>query len=382
VGVLGAAALAAWAATALLAWLGPGGRWALAFEGVDARPGLRPATLLFLAAAALGQAIAEAAIERGVNYFDTSPDYARERSEQILGRAMRGHRERMFVATKFCTERGHLPAGSPVEAYLRAVEGSLRRLRTDHVDLVHVHACDSIARLMDENLHEAFDRLREQGKARFLGFSSHTPDLVAVAERAIDSGRFDVMMLAYHFGAWPELAAVIDAAHAADVGVVAMKTLKGAKHRGMEEFVGRRDAYSQAAFRWVLSNPAVSGLVISFFHPQHVDEYLQASGQPLEAADVTLLERYDRLVAGTHCLPHCGACLSACPEGLPIHDVLRHRMYFEDYGTEKLAMEQYARLEVNAEVCRGCDAPCTGSCPVGIPIAERTREAHRLLTLG
>ena len=57
------------------------------------------------------------------------------------------------------------------------------------------------------------------------------------------------------------------------------------------------------------------------------------------------------------------------------------QVYFEDYGTEKLAMQGYARLETKADVCIGCDAPCAGSCPVDLAIQERTIEAHRLLTL-
>jgi aryl-alcohol dehydrogenase-like predicted oxidoreductase len=335
-----------------------------------------------IAGTPLGEAIARAALERGVNYFDTAPDYAETGTESTLGRVMRGVRDRMFLATKFCNKRGHLPAGSSVGEYMSAVEGSLGRLQTDYVDLVHIHACDSTERLMDENLHEAFDRLKEQGKARFLGFSSHTPNLIEVAGRAIDSDRFDVMMLAYHHGAWPELGSLIERAAAADIGVVAMKTLKGAKHRGMADFVAHGDAYSQAAFRWVLSNRSVSCLVISFYLLEHVDEYLYASGKTLTPADTALLEDYDRAIAGSYCLPHCGACLSHCPEGVPIPDVLRHRMYFEDYGLEKLAMQQYARLDKRADACAGCPAPCLSACPVGLPIAERTREAHALLTLG
>ncbi|MCA9510422.1 MAG: aldo/keto reductase, partial [Myxococcales bacterium] len=328
-----------------------------------------------------GEAIARAAIERGVNYFDTSPDYSEAGSELVLGRAIQGRRDRMFLATKFCTPTGHLGAQASVGEYVRVVEDSLRRLQTDYVDLVHIHSCDSVERLMAENAHEAFDRLREQGKARFLGFSSHTPNLVDVADRAIESGRFDVMMLAYHHGAWPHLADVIARAARADVGVVAMKTLKGARHKGMEAFRGETDAYSQAAFKWVLSNPDVACLVVSFFELQHVDEYLYASGRALEEHDVALLERYDREIAGVHCYAHCGDCLDACPLDVPIADVLRHRMYFEDYGTQKLAMQEYARLERDASVCVGCAAPCAGACPHGLPLQERLVDAHRMLTL-
>jgi len=66
---------------------------------------------------------------------------------------------------------------------------------------------------------------------------------------------------------------------------------------------------------------------------------------------------------------------------VPIHDVLRHRMYFEDYGWEKEGMRLYSRLQTNASACAGCSAPYLGSCPLGIPIPERTRGAHDLLTL-
>jgi aryl-alcohol dehydrogenase-like predicted oxidoreductase len=330
-----------------------------------------------------GERIAREAIERGVNYFDTSPDYSAAGSEQAMGRAIAGRRDQLFIATKFCTEIGHLPAGTPVAKYREAVEGSLRRLGTDYVDLIHIHSCDEVDRLMDGNVHEAFDRLKAEGKVRFLGFSSHTPNLLEVTNTAIASGRFDVMMLAYHHGLWASIGdAIARARREQDMGVVAMKTLKGAKHRGLIDFQPWADSYSQAALKWALSNPDVSCAVISFFEPQHVDEYLAASGQPFTQQDLAVLEEYDRRIAGTYCAPHCGTCLSACPEGLPIHDVLRYRMYFEDYGWEKEGLRLYSRLETNASVCASCSAPCLGSCPIGIPIQERMRGAHELLTLG
>jgi predicted aldo/keto reductase-like oxidoreductase len=330
-----------------------------------------------------GEAIVREALERGVNYLDTAPDYAGSGSEQAIGRALRGRdRTQLFLATKYCTPAGHLPAGTPVSGYVEAIEGSLARLGTDYVDLVHVHSCDELDRLLDPNLHEAFERLKQAGKARFLGFSSHTPNLVQVADQAIRSGRFDVMMLAYHHGIWPALGDVMARARREqDMGVVAMKTLKGAKHHGLAGFREHAGSYSQAAFRWVLANPDVSCLVISFTEPQNLDEYLYASGAGVAAKDLAVLRAYDEAIAGRYCRPHCGACLGRCPEQLAIDDVLRYRMYFEDYGWEKRAMQSYARLERNASACLGCAAPCTGACPAGIPIPQRMREAHELLTL-
>jgi hypothetical protein len=326
--------------------------------------------------------VAREAIDRGINYFDTAPDYSEAGSEKRLGEAMKSVRDQMFIATKFCVPSGHLSPGTPVREYMEAVDGSLRRLQTDRVDLVHIHSCDSVERLMDENAHEAFDRLKEQGKVRFLGVSTHTPDLELVANAAIDSDRFDVMMLAYHFGAWPTLSQIIERAAQRDIGVVAMKTLRGSHHKGLLWSRDERDSFTQASFKWVLSNPHVACLVISLWESGQLDEFLYASGKRPSAEDVAVLQRYDQLTAGTQCRPHCGICLDSCPEGLPIHDVLRQRMYFEGFGAEKEAMRQYARLETQADVCTGCSAPCTNACPEGIAIAQHTREAHALLTLG
>ncbi len=327
------------------------------------------------------QAVPEAALERGVTYIDTAPDYADAGSERILGEAMKGRRDKIFLATKFCRPDGHLPNDTPVPKIIEAVEQSLGRLKTDHVDLIHIHSCDRVDRLMAPNIHEAFDRLKEQGKARFLGVSTHTPNLEEVANTAIDSGRFDVMMLAYHFGMWPTFGHILEKAKQHDVGIVAMKTLKGARHADLSRFRDDAGAYSQAAFRWVLSNPDVSCLVVSFFELQHVDEYLAASGTSLRAEDVAVLERYDELVRGDYCQPHCGLCLDSCPEHLPINDVLRYRMYSRDYGWEREGMRLYAALDRNASLCAGCPAPCAGTCPHGVPIRTAMMDAHRRLTL-
>jgi aryl-alcohol dehydrogenase-like predicted oxidoreductase len=325
--------------------------------------------------------VAMLALDRGITYVDTAPDYVREGSEELLGRAMAGRRERIFVASKFCTADGHLPPDTPVPRIMEAVEGSLRRLRTDRIDLLHIHSCDRLERLLAPSFHEAFDRLKEQGKARFLGVSSHSPNLRAVANAAIDSGRFDVLMLAYHHGMGWELDQILARAAERDVAVVAMKTLKGAKHENLATFRDDAASYTQAAFRWVLSNPRVSCLVVSFSELRQVDEYLHASGTAVTARDHEVLARYDRLIEGSYCRPHCGECLDSCVARLPIDDVLRYAMYFEDYRSEKEAMRLYATLGgLDASRCIGCAAPCAGTCPHGVQIQTRMLDAHRMLT--
>lgn len=327
--------------------------------------------------------VARRAVERGVTYFDTSPDYSDAASEKALGEGIRGTpRDRLFIASKFCTAGGHLPKDTPVAKVIDAVEGSLRRLGTEYLDLVHIHAVNSIDRLMAPNLHEAFDRLKTAGKVRFLGVSSHTPDLETVMRYAVDSGRFDVIMVAYNFKTWPDLANIFRDAHARGVGVVAMKTLKGAHHSQLAEFTpSERESFAQAAFKWVLSNTHVSGLVVSINHYAQIDEYLSASGQTPRPADISLLEKYDRLIAREYCRPGCGACLDACPYGVPVDDILRYAMYAQNYGRERQAMRQYARLDTTrrADHCLDCPAPCEARCHFELPIRAKLVRAERTL---
>ncbi len=326
--------------------------------------------------------IVRIAIDRGMNYFDTSPDYSDAESERVVGQGIRGRRDKVFLASKFCTPGGHLPVDSKVEDIIAAVEASLGRLGTDYLDLCHVHACNDLERLMAPTFHEAFDRLKEQGKVRFLGVSSHTPELETVMNHAVDSGRFDVIMVAYNFRNWPDLSNIIDKAHEKGVGFVAMKTLKGAYHTVLADFTpDERSSFTQAAFKWVQSNPKISGLVVSISKVSQLDEYLYASGKPVAPKDLAVLERYDELVARQYCRPGCGECLDACPAGLPIDDVLRYSMYYEGYGSERVAMGKYASLGSGrqASACADCAAPCQGACPFEIPIRERMVRAHRLL---
>ena len=327
--------------------------------------------------------VARRAVEKGVTYFDTSPDYSHADSERALGEGIRGTpREKLFLVSKFCTPSGHLPNRTPVKEVIAAVEGSLQRLGTDYLDLAHIHAVNDLDRLMAPNIHEAFDRLKQQGKLRYLGVSSHTPNLEEVMSHAVDSGRFDVIMVAYNFRNWPDLTEIFARAKRNGVGVVAMKTLKGAAHTQLSDFTpSERESFSQAAFKWVLSNPDVSGLVVSMNRYEQVDEYLHASGRTLNEQDLAVLETYDRLVASSYCRPGCGDCLGACPYEVPVNDVLRYDMYARNYGREKDAMVKYAGVPVErrADRCVGCAAPCEARCEWGIPIRTRLLAADSLL---
>jgi len=183
--------------------------------------------------------------------------------------------------------------------------------------------------------------------------------------------RFDFIALQ------PELPRVLKRAHQAGVGVVAMKTLMGARANDMRPFEVDGGTYEQAAFRWVLSNPDVDALIISMNEPKQIDGYLAASGTArVTRSDLRLLDGYAAKNGSSYCQHACNVCAASCPHGVEISEVLRTRMYDVDYRDPELARDDYAKLGMGASPCLDCDGtPCAGTCPNGIPIAEFARDA-------
>jgi len=153
--------------------------------------------------------------------------------------------------------------------------------------------------------------------------------------------------------------------------------LMGARLNDMRPYERPGATFSHAAFRWVLSSPNVDALLISMSDRDDIDEYVSASGSVANNVyDRQLLERYAFMRAGKYCLPGCNACVNACPKKVEIAEVLRTRMYDVDYGDRLLARYEYAALADGATACVDCATrECMGACPIGVPIAEFTRDA-------
>ncbi len=325
------------------------------------------------------------AIDRGMNYFDTAPDYGR--SERYIGGAMsRIQRDKIYIASKFCTSPtypSHLPLGSRKGDYIRAVEGSLTRMKTDYLDVCFVHAIGEMSkerqaekkRLLDPEMLAAVEALKTDGKIRYLAISSHGPDnMEDLLLDAVRSGHYDAIMMAFNFMKFPRAPEVFKEAHQRGVGVIAMKTLAGAKDMSLD-FQGA--PFAPAAFKWVLNHPQVDGLVITIKSVKNLDLYLRASGEAPTAADLRVLDRYAARYGKRYCRTGCSQCESACPAGVPVATALRYQMYFQDYGMEKRAMQSYAALNRDARNCLTCETPhCTRSCPYGLPVQTLLRAAH------
>jgi predicted aldo/keto reductase-like oxidoreductase len=336
-------------------------------------------------------ALVQHALARGITYFDTAESYQGGSSEETIGRALAGRRDEVLLASKqsagASTKRAEL---------FETLEGSLRRLRTDRIDVYFNHAVNDPDRLRNDEWYEFASRAKQQGKIRFTGMSGHGGRLVECLDLAVDQRLVDVVLVAFNFGQdpvflerftgsfdfvarQPELPRVLAKARSAGVGVIAMKTLRGARLNDMRPYEGAGATFAQAAFRWIFSTGLADALVVTMKSPAQVDEYLGASGwtKP-HPADAGLLRRYARRTERTQCRYGCGDCASACPAGVSIPDVLRARMYAVDYEEPGLAREALAEAG-GAAACLSCSgAPCAGACPFGLEISALTRDAARL----
>jgi aryl-alcohol dehydrogenase-like predicted oxidoreductase len=115
--------------------------------------------------------IIDAAVDLGINFIDTSDTYTRQRSEETLGHALKGRWDRFVVATKFVLPVGAGPNDRGASRYhmMHALEASLRRLQSDHIDLYYMHRWDPYTPI-EESLR-ALDDLVRMGKVRYLGCS-------------------------------------------------------------------------------------------------------------------------------------------------------------------------------------------------------------------
>ena len=214
------------------------------------------------------------AIDRGVTYLDTSPDYG---SEPHVGDVMRQRRDEVFLATKI-NRRGK-------DGVLDELKASLNRLQTDHVDLMQVHAVNAWAdleqALAPDGAVAALEQARDQGLVRFIGITGHArPEILG---HALTRYPFDTVLVA--LGVADRLVTspetfVLPRAVERNVGVIAMKVL------GHGEFPNR-----SPSLRYALGLPGVSLAIVGMKSTEEVDEAVAhaAAYRPLEAQELEQL---------------------------------------------------------------------------------------------
>jgi aryl-alcohol dehydrogenase-like predicted oxidoreductase len=132
--------------------------------------------------------VVDAAIASGINFFDTADRYGNGSSEEFLGRALQGRRDRVIIATKFGMEMGKGQKGASPKYVPQAIEASLSRLRTNWIDLYQLHQPDPKTPIADTL--SALEELVRAGKVREIGCSNFTVEQIREAAKAAKGARF------------------------------------------------------------------------------------------------------------------------------------------------------------------------------------------------
>ncbi len=318
--------------------------------------------------------VIEAALDQGVELFDTARVYQGGNNERFVGAALGARRKDVVLCTKS-------KSSTKAEA-LADLDTSLKELGTDHVDVWYLHARSKAEELSDDLL-EGLSVAKQQGKARFTGFSTHQGHQevfgVALAKREA----IDVILTSYNFSMEPGMEKLIADAHAAGIGIVGMKVMAGGFRRAKEgdplrEKLGR-DGALPAALRWVLKNPNVDSTIPSMTDMDQLDEDLEAARTPWSPVDEELLASQLEYITPLYCRS-CGTCRDQCAQKLPVAEILRHLSYAEGYGEVRLALESYRALPAHlvGRRCADC-AECTVHCPHGVLVAQRVARAQEWL---
>lgn len=319
------------------------------------------------------------AYDCGVTYFDTAESYLRMRGESYVGQGLKGVRDKVIITTK---HGQNFRQPNDKAALIKRVEESLKRLQTDYIDVAMIHSLDDLSlALNNQEIMAAYDQLKKDGKIRFAGFSTHNAK--QTLKQALESDFPQVILFQYNHMEGRQIEPLIKAVGEKGIGTVAMKIFAGGMQGNLKAMVNQKTSYPQAAIRWVMSNPDVDTCIPTLSSYSHVEEYIAASGQPLDRASLQLIAAYRREVDNVYCRVSCRECLSACPNNVAVNDVLRFAMYYEHYRMESDAIGYYAEMEPERKPtgCAGCAGYCNRACPYGLPVKSRLIHSHEILTV-
>jgi aryl-alcohol dehydrogenase-like predicted oxidoreductase len=324
-------------------------------------------------------ALLTAALDAGINLICTCGDYQDGQAERSIGEAigkLGERRDDLIIMTG--TKVGH---GATKESILAAIDSSLMRLQTDHVEIFRTHNVGEPEDLQVAELFEAFEAARKAGKAMHLGLSGHKGGLQGCLNAAIDDGRFEVFLCKYDFASYEDQEAIIKRAAAAGVGTIAFKTNAGARQKEIKDLEAGGLSLDQAAAKWALSNPNVASVCAGITNFDQIREFCGAVGKKLTEEENAMLRRYADAVRERYCR-FCAVCEESCPHHVAVADINRYAMYFKYYGREKDSMQLYSGLSrhESAAQCSRCEGRCEGNCPFGRRIKESLIEAHEMLS--
>ena len=281
------------------------------------------------------------AFEGGITFFDTARYYTD--SEEKLGEALEGIRDKVYIATKTGASTGEAPK--------KELETSLKNLRTDHIDIYQFHNPAVCPKPGDgSGLYEAMEEAKAQGMVRHIGITNHR---LAVAHEAIDSGLYETLQFPFCYLADEKDVELVEKCKKADMGFIAMKALSG----GL--ITNSRAAYAfEAQFDNVLPIWGVQ-------RQTELEEFLSYIKNPPAMTDEikALIEADKKELAGDFCRG-CGYCMP-CPVGIEINNCARMSLLLRRSPSAAQLTPEAQEKMMKIKECLHCGR-CKSKCPYGL----------------
>ncbi len=316
------------------------------------------------------------AFELGVNYIDTAVMYCQHQSESIMGQALKGWRERVYVSTK-----NHY-RGANEKAWWKNLEKSLERLDVDYIDVYNLHGINwEIWERWVKGPDQILSWMRkayDQGLIRHMCCSFH--DDAEALEKIVDTDAFSSITLQYNI-LDRSLEAVFPKIAEKDLGIVVMGPVGGGRLGGesgsLTNMIEGARSVPEVALRFVLANPNVTAAISGMSSVAQVEENCAVAARPEPLSDaerrhvMETLERFQGL-ADLYCTG-CNYCVP-CPQGVDIPGVFLAVNMDRVYGLADHARARYKSLVGKATYCTACGR-CESKCPQNISIGVQLREA-------
>ena len=327
--------------------------------------------------------VVQRAFELGINYFDTAK--LDGDSEEKIGKALKHVRDDCIIATK--------TASRTKSESLKDFKNSLRRLKTDRLDVIQLHGIDdekTLNKAIGRNGSlEMCKRARSEGLVNYIGITSHKPRVLI---KAIETNEFDTVLVPINVVTRQALEELVPRVKELNVGVAVMKPLSAKTSKlitclyqpslsllsdepDLKALLGQ-DTSSMVsnALSFVLSQDI--SVVVTGVRSVHEVEIAAKAGENYTELTNKEKSRFTSDLDKPHCRD-CGLCLP-CPQGIDIAAVLRFYMFYSNYGLKGWAKKLYGGLDVDASKCNRC-GDCEPKCPYSLPIVAILKEAQECL---
>jgi hypothetical protein len=336
--------------------------------------------------------VIQKAFELGVNYVDTAYVYNEGESELVVGKALQGWRDKVYLSTKMPTWEVKKRSD-----YRRFLEEELERLKVAYVDFYHFHALneDSFKNtVLKHNLLKEARKAKDEGLIKHISFSFH--DKPEVMKRLIDMGIFESVLCQYNLLDRGNQQ-VMAYAKSKGLGVAVMGPVGGGR-LGVSDILKEAvssniESTPELALRFVFVNKSISLALSGMENIEMVEENARVASlsKPFTSKQLQIIEDFIEKRKKKEEIPcnNCGYCLP-CPENVAIPDIFQLMNYYILHVKKDYASKQYLNIgegtlesgekdqRKQADACEEC-GECEEKCPQKIKIMDKLKEIHQIL---